>query len=617
MQTIIATLHVRDSAQAVALAAGCLKAGLPPRLRESTTLLDLFPDRDQDAILEQLMKSRPRVIAFPLYSWNRTRVLELCRTLKNADRGVFLVAGGPEASADSEKVLREGRLDAVIRGEGELAFAKLLTCLHERQPLSGIEGLMTAGPSSGHAVAACPDLARLPSPWLTATLPLEKGCGVLWEVARGCHFNCAFCYDAKGQRGVRPLPFERLRRELELFAAKGVGQVWVLDSTFNAPPGRGQKLLEMLKDCAPQLHYHIEAKADLLDDDTIDLLSGLDCSVQVGLQSSNPAVLKPLNRHLDPRLLQGRLDKLSAAGITFGVDLIYGLPGDSHQGFENSLDFALKRQPNQIDIFPLAVLPGTELHDNRERFGIVGESIPPYLVTANASYPPTEMHRSRLLAAATDIFYNRGRAVGFFLQLCRALTMTPTRFLTVFAEWLTASEKLAPATILDADSWQPDAILAKQLEFARTRLRQAQRSQLTAAAEDLIHYHYCCAETLLAENCIPRKSKPFREMLTTTWQLNPAVRIKPFNYPVEELERYGGESLQTIAAQIRKDPAHAVFLRQDDAMIVETVDRGFATLLIKAQSPEQGSKLVDHLSRSTAKELLGFAVEQGLVRPAI
>ncbi len=132
----------------------------------------------------------------------------------------------------------------------------------------------------------------------------------------------------------------------------------------------------MLLGTAPQIHYHIEAKADLLDDETICLLAELQCSVQVGLQSADPKVLSPLQRKLDPQQMIRQLRKLSDAGVTFGLDLIYGLPGDNHQGFRRSLDFALKRQPNQIDIFPLAVLPGTELYEDRDRFGIAGEEQP-------------------------------------------------------------------------------------------------------------------------------------------------------------------------------------------------------------------------------------------------
>lgn len=614
MNIVIATLHVRESAQAVALAAGCLKSSLPDHFQTTTKLIDLFPDQSDSSIQSELLQSQPDIIAFSLYTWNRQQTLKICRTIKQHHPEIFLLAGGPEASADSTNVLSHGHLDAVICGEGEHSLAELVTRMSERQTLSDISGLALTGEAPQRpGSVVCPDLSALPSPWLTGTLHLKEGCGVLWEVARGCHFNCAFCYDAKGHQGVRPLPLERLRQELELFVQKGVGQVWVLDSTFNAPLGRGKQLLQLLQDVAPQLHYHIEAKADLLDDETIGLLSELYCSVQVGLQSANPAILSSLQRKLDPKLMSRQLQKLSAAGITFGLDLIYGLPGDNHDGFKNSLDFTLKRQPNQIDIFPLAVLPGTELFDDKERFGIEGEPDPPYLITHNATYSATDMEKSRLLTAATDIFYNRGRAVGFFLQLCHAVELTPVDFLDSFMSWLLQIKRIDQRTILNNDNWPSDRILPLQLEFIRAELKQKKRSQLIPAAEDLIRYHFCCAETILAENCLPQPEMPIKKILNKDWRLNPNLKIESFHYPLDGLEMFGGEKLKIIEEQLTQDPAHAVFLRQDGEMMIETLDPAFAALLLKSRKTSSGTQLISGIDRQTGYELLTFAVAHGLI----
>jgi radical SAM superfamily enzyme YgiQ (UPF0313 family) len=617
MNIVIATIHVRESAQAVPLAAGCLKSSLPDHFKKNTLLVDLLPDQSDNTVLSKLLQSRPDIIAFSLYTWNRQQALKICQQIKQQSPDIYIVAGGPEASADSTKILNEGCLDAVIRGEGEHSFSELITRLSEQKPLSGISGLALADEATLRPNSAvCPDLNTLTSPWLTEAIQLEEGCGVLWEVARGCHFNCAFCYDAKGHQGVRPLPLERLRQELELFVTKGVSQVWVLDSTFNAPSSRGQQLLQMLQKTAPQLHYHIEAKADLLDDVTIGLLSELFCSVQVGLQSANPEILAPLQRQLKPQQMSQQLHKLSAAGITFGLDLIYGLPGDNHDGFKTSLDFTLKQQPNQIDIFPLAVLPGTELFDKKEQFGIDGQPQPPYMITHNATYSANDMKKSRLLAAATDIFYNRGRAVGFFLQLCQAVESTPVAFLDAFACWMLQSKAISHQSILDIDHWTTDLILPLQLEFIQTELKKKKRKKLIPAAEDLIRYHYCCAEIVLAENCLPQPEMSIKQILKSDWYLNPNLKIESFHYPLDGLEMFGGEKLKTIGDQLTQDPAHSIFLRQEGEMISETLDDDFAAMLLKARKGASGAQLIFGIDRQSGQELLTFAVAQGLILPS-
>lgn len=619
MLILLATLHVRASAQAVPLAAGCLKASLPTNLRQQTELIDLFPEMDTASLCQQLLDRNPTVIAFPLYVWNRKKILLLSQQLRQKKPELILLAGGPEASADSQKVITEGALDGVIRGEGEVSFADLILKLCAGEPATNITGFLSASQNTLTIppAAVCPDLSLLLSPWLTGQLPLEENCGVLWEVARGCQFNCAFCYDAKGLQGVRPLPVERLRKELQLFVKQQVAQVWILDSTFNAPPERGRQLLEMLLELAPSIHYHIEAKADFLDVDTIELLSQLSCSVQIGLQSATAQILKPLHRNLLPKQMEQQLKQMSIAGITFGLDLIYGLPGDNHAGFKKSLDFTLQLQPNQVDIFPLAILPGTELFENQEKFGIQGEPHPPYQIQANKTYSEQDLHKSHLLAAATDIFYNRGRAVGFFLQLCHTLKLPPSSFLQQFSDWLSKQKNIDQLKILDIESWQPQEILPLQQQYVAYQLSAKKKEKLINVAEDLINYHFLCAESLLADDCQPDREVPTKKALRQwRWKLNPAIKIQNFHFSLEDFEMVGGEPLEKIFKQLAPEPEHTIFLRQQGEVIIEALDADFATILNRAREEKTTQQLSRNLDPQLAEELLEFAITQGLLLPS-
>ena len=618
MQILIATLHVRASEQAVPLAAGCLKTCLPAELQKKTTLIDLFPETDTDSICRQLLALKPKMIAFPLYVWNRNRILLISKKLRQQKPDLILLVGGPEASADSHNVINDSCLDGVIRGEGEASFAELIMKLNAGEPIDGVAGFLSASSnrSSIPVAAVCPDLSNLASPWLTGQLQLEKNCGVLWEVARGCQFNCAFCYDAKGHQGVRPLPLNRLKKELHLFTQQQVSQVWVLDSTFNAPPGRGKLLLEMLIKQAPQIHYHIEAKADFLDAEIIDLLSQLNCSVQIGLQSATPQVLKPLHRSFSAQQMEQRLREMNIAGITFGLDLIYGLPGDNHAGFEKSLDFALRQQPNQVDIFPLAVLPGTELFNQRQKLGIQSDLHPPYLLQANATYSEQEMGKSGLLAAAADIFYNRGRAVGFFLPLCKLLRLSPSSFLCQFSEWLGSHKQIDQQKILDAESWQPGDILPLQQQFVAHQLIKNKHQELKDIAQDLINYHFLCAEALLADDCLPDGNMPAsKKRKGFLWKLNPAVKIQPFHFALEDLELFGGEPLAKANKKMAPEPGMAIFLRQQGEVIIESLDDDFAQILNRAKTEKRLQELAQGIDPQLAKELLDFAITQGILLP--
>lgn len=614
MKILLPTLHVRPSAQATPLAAANLKAALPEIFRKNTQLLDLYLSQSPQQMLTDIQQLQPDVIAFPLYLWNRQQVLALTKQLRQWQPNIFLLAGGPEASADSGGVLTEGALDAIICGEGEEAFATLIAALSEGKSIQSLPGVCTTA-TPHPSVAYCENLDLLPSPYLQKVLPLEAGDGLLWEVARGCPFDCAFCYDAKGHQGVRPLPMERLEEELKLFVASGTEQIWVLDSTFNFPAERGRKLLKLLLKTAPGIHYHLEAKADFLDQETVELLSQLQCSVQIGLQSADPQVLKPLHRSFDPAKLFQRLQMLSEAGVVFGLDLIYGLPGDNHQGFRRSLDTALEMGPNQLDMFPLAVLPGTQLYQDKKKLGLQTEQAPPYEILASPGYPAEELAQSRLLAAVTDIFYNRGRAIGFMLSVCQTLGVTPSDLLEKFGRWLQHEQKIPQTKLLAVDGWQPSQIFPLQQAFLRSELQRQGKSFLQKLVSDLTQYHYHYAETLLGPELLPQEvSITDTDAWQQCWRQAEHLRLVDFNYELDELMAMGGMDLQTIYKTLSKSGSTGIFLRRGQGVVCESLQDAFSKLLKGSNGQATPAEILKEYDPVEGMELLRFALAEGLLR---
>jgi hypothetical protein len=119
----------------------------------------------------------------------------------------------------------------------------------------------------------------------------------------------------------------------------------------------------------------------------------------VGLQTIHPDVLAAAGRRWDrERWLRG-VRELADAGVRIVVGLIAGLPGDTLARFSESLDFVRREAPNaEIQVFPLALLPGTELRARAEGLGIRALPLPPYTVVETPCLPAGE------LAACFDLF---------------------------------------------------------------------------------------------------------------------------------------------------------------------------------------------------------------------
>jgi radical SAM superfamily enzyme YgiQ (UPF0313 family) len=620
MKIVFATLHVRRSPQAVPLAAGCLAAALPKELRQHCRLLDLFPDDQPESMLAKILDLEPDVVALPVYAWNRAAVLRLSRELRAAGgAGLVLVAGGPEATGDPMGVLAEGQVDAVVRGEGESTFRQLILHLSQGDwPRPGAELLLASAPAPAESKGSPPveDLAALPSPWLSGILQPTPAGGVLWEVARGCPYACDFCFEARGQRGVRHLSRQRLQAELDFFVKSGVSQVWVLDATFNAPPERGRELLQLIAARAPHIHFHLEAKAEFLDRETAQLLAKITCSVQLGLQSASAEVVKNIHRSLDLDLFVRKLHLLSAEGVTFGLDLIYGLPGDDYRGFRRSVDLALGLAPNHLDIFPLAVLPGTPLDRNRQQYGLEAQPHPPYEILHSASMSAAALERCRELAAATHIFYNAGRAVGFFAGLLRALRKKPAAFLEDFAAWAKERPAIGRQRLLTAEGWQAAEILELQEAFVDAQLQQRGRQELLPAAHDLLRYHYHYAEALLGEETPPAQAKKLRgiDFWKTPWRPAPTLRIVPFTYEILDLLEMGEVDLEQFASMFRPVGSMVIFLRRGNQVLAETLEEEFYRLLSGCDGRRTPEEIfAGSIRRQEGAEIVEFAVGEGLL----
>ena len=618
MKIVFCTLHVRRSTQAISLAAGCLAAALPSELYESCTLLDFFPEQTDQEILASILASDPDAVLFSVYVWNRQRIIQLAKQLHQEQPRLHLIAGGPEATGDPSGLSAAAPWTALVHGEGEAALAGLLTALAKGladQPLPGVTLLQKERPVSG--ATHCPyDLSTAPSPWLTGALKLEPAGGVLWEVARGCAFSCDYCFDARGHAGVRSIDRQRLEDELELFIKAGVSQVWVLDSTFNYPPERGIALLELLLAKAPHIHYHLEAKADFIDRHTASLLGELNCSVQLGLQSIHQQVLKAIHRPLDLDILAEKVHLLEAEGVVYGFDLIYGLPEDNYAGFRTSLDTVLSFSPNHVHIFPLSVLHGTKLAQQRDRYGINAQPEPPYELISSDNWSVEEMELCRRLAATVDIFYNTGRAVAFFPAILEALQTQPSALFEDFFKWALQQQDLDYTNLLIASNWGADDVYRMLQGYICHQLQNSGQGHLVSVFLDLLCYHFHYAETLLGEELLPPADETLLQidLWETPLQRSNKCRLVPFAYEIFDLLEMEEMQLEEIAHLFRPVGSVALFMRRGNEVYCESLGEEMLRLL-KQSNGELSPKSIfaGSLPQATGEELIQFAVSEGLL----
>jgi radical SAM superfamily enzyme YgiQ (UPF0313 family) len=107
------------------------------------------------------METRPELIGFSVYIWNRSLTGALIRRIKAAFPSLPILVGGPEVTWSPEETFREMPCDFLLRGAGEESFPLLLSALQGEIPLEQVPGLCRR---TSHGVYVSPEVAPAPPP---------------------------------------------------------------------------------------------------------------------------------------------------------------------------------------------------------------------------------------------------------------------------------------------------------------------------------------------------------------------------------------------------------------------------------------------------------------------
>ena len=494
---ICTTLLIEKSPQALPLGAACVasavkhSAELQGQCEVSLKAFCLedkaFPKDKElaskyiaEKLLEKTTGVEKAIFCFSCFVWNIEILAGAAKILR--EKGHICIAGGPEITAHPSFYKD---FDYTVSGEGEVSVPALIVKIIKKEKNASEK-------SNSVIISPSPDLAVIHSPYLDGIIDPSEYEGALWELARGCPFKCAYCYESKGEKSVRMFPMERIKAELELFAKKKVPQVFVLDPTYNVNKKRAVELLRLIAQKTPDTFYYFEARAELMDRELAREFTRIPCALQIGLQSANEQTLKLVNRPFDRKKFCKGLSILNEEGVTFGLDLIYGLPGENFGSFREGIDFAISQYPNNLEIFCLSVLPGTDLFDRADSLGLVYEKEPPYHVIKTKEITTDDMKRAEKLSKACSYFYNAGRAVPWFNSVCRVLKIKPSKLFELFYE---KYFDICDKSCAQGGCESHEEIQKIQLEFLQAVFKSKNLTRYYPATEDIVKFYGAISRT--------------------------------------------------------------------------------------------------------------------------
>ncbi len=335
--------------------------------------VDLLPEEPASylgdaALLDWIRTCSPDVIGFSVYAWNLGRVLYFMDRLKR-ERNVRVILGGPEVTPDNRRVLESGA-DFLVYGDGEAVFQRLATdagfweLKQARQPAD--DWFHTSR-----------------SPYLEGLLDPGIERMVLVETQRGCPYRCGYCYYPKARDRVALKDASVVLETIEWAIKNDIPEMYLLDPSLNARPGLGD-LMESIARLNGDRRASLvsEIRAEAVDRTLAERFQRAGFSwFEIGLQTIHPEPSRIMSRRLDLKGFLKGVENLKKCDILPRVDLIAGLPGDDLAGFVQSAAYVADHQlADDVQVFPLSVLPGTDFRRRSRELGLVYDPDPPYVV---------------------------------------------------------------------------------------------------------------------------------------------------------------------------------------------------------------------------------------------
>lgn len=359
-----------------------------------TVIIEKNLKDNHNKILYELYNHNADVYGFSTYIWNVDEMLSFAQNLKCLLPDCRIIFGGPEVSFEDDVPVY---IDHIIKGEGENVIADL--CLN---------------PSAYGKIVQPPQYNRfIESGILYDRTPIPQGDMFYYESARGCPYNCAYCLSST-IHGLRMKSAEKTLDDLKHFETlpNKIKVIKFVDRTFNSDIKRAKQIWQALQSDEYTLTYHFEICADLLDDESFNILSDMPefkIQLEIGIQTTNAETLHAINRKSDIDKAVYNLERLHSLGtIHIHADLIAGLPYETYNIFKQSFNDVYGKC-DMLQLGFLKLLKGTCIRRDADTWGYKYMSNAPYMILSNNFISYSELIKLHDVEAVLNRFANSGR----------------------------------------------------------------------------------------------------------------------------------------------------------------------------------------------------------------
>jgi radical SAM superfamily enzyme YgiQ (UPF0313 family) len=363
----------------------------------------------------RITEYKAKVVCFVVYgqqpsasSQNMEGATATARELKNLAPDTFVVfVGGHVAALPMETMDKEECIDAVCQNEGVYTLHALLSLSKiDDIELKRVPGLVFRDRDNhihmneSSAIVAKEDLERdLPGMAWDLLPPLSRYRTAGWHswsnntekqpfaalyTSLGCPYKCSFCMiniinrtkqgpnvTSQDSNAFRFWSPEFIITQFDEIARQGVKNVKIADELFVLNPRHFEAICDLIIQRGYDFNIWAYSRVDTCKPKYLAKLEKAGVKwLGLGIENPNNELRKEIHKEgfQDVKVLD-LINNIRDAGINVGGNYIFGLPYDTKESMEATLQFAIENPTEMANFYSAMAYPGSPLYNQARIFG--------------------------------------------------------------------------------------------------------------------------------------------------------------------------------------------------------------------------------------------------------
>jgi radical SAM superfamily enzyme YgiQ (UPF0313 family) len=317
-----------------------------------------------------------------------TAAAKICQALKERTKAPVAI-GGLHPSALPRQTLEQETVDFVIEGEGLYTLKLLLELLKSRDnAFEKIPGLWWRHESDIRNTPRPPLISNLDEMLPIAAwdlLPMEMYRAHNWHcfdfihnrkpygaiyTSLGCPYSCVFCCINKlfGKPGIRYRSPEQVVKEISLLnETYGIRHLKLVDELFILNEQHYMTIVDLLLKKQHDLNIWAYARVDSIKSKNLDNMKKVGINwLALGIESAHAGIRANVEKRMPPMTageIKEKVRQIQEAGIRVIGNYIFGLPGDTLETMQQTLETAVDINCEFANFYCAMAYPGSQLYE--------------------------------------------------------------------------------------------------------------------------------------------------------------------------------------------------------------------------------------------------------------